>query len=69
MRVQITKSQTLILEGHITLTFRVGSVADLPDDMAKKGIAEGWCIAVGEAPGPDENAVAAPSETKRKRGS
>lgn len=69
MLVEFTRTQTVKLEGHITITFHEGTRADLPDDVAKQGIIEGWCKCVAVSPGPDEIAVAAPSETKRKRGS
>lgn len=69
MLVEFTRTQTVKLEGHITITFHEGKRVDLPDDLVAQGISEGWCKAVAAAPGPDEAAVAKPAETKRKRGS
>lgn len=69
MLVEFTRTQTVKLEGHITITFHEGTRVDLPDDVVGQGLSEGWCKAVAAAPGPEETAVAEPAETKRKRGS
>lgn len=67
MLVEFTRTQTVKLEGHITITFHEGTRVDLPDDIAEEGLSEGWCHAIADAPGPDEAAVAKPAETKRKK--
>lgn len=66
MIVEMTRKQTIKLEGHITLTFDSGITVDLPEDIVAQGVSEGWCKSVAIS-GPEETAIAAPSETKRTK--
>lgn len=66
MIVEMTRKQTIKLEGHITLTFDSGMTVDLPEDIVAQGVSEGWCKSVAVA-GPAESAASGPAETKRAK--
>lgn len=68
MKVKIIKPQSILLEGHIRLAFRVDEVIDIGSEDAAEAIRLGIAEPFTEAPvmEPQEKAVAAPKERKQK---